>query len=294
MTPRTQFRWALALLFPGLGLLAAFVLVPMVLTGWISLHDWSMYTGLDEAQYVGLTNFREIFADPTFRRAALNSLTYSGLSLAALLPLALLIGILLYQSGLRGEALGRTVLFLPYVIPTLTSAIVWGYLYTPLYGPLNQILAALGLPKQSWLGSPQNAMLALVIFNVWQTLGYYTVLVGAGLTQIPRMYYESAALDGAGPWAQIRHITLPLLSRVLFFVVVISLINTLQVFDPIYVLTQGGPSESTTVLSYYIYKTAFEFGLAGKASAMAFVLLAVLVLMVLLLLRSFTRPAEEV
>jgi ABC-type sugar transport system permease subunit len=101
-------------------------------------------------------------------------------------------------------------------------------------------------------------------------------------------------LDGAGPWAQIRHITLPLLSRVLFFVVVISLINTLQVFDPIYVLTQGGPSESTTVLSYYIYKTAFEFGLAGKASAMAFVLLAVLVLMVLLLLRSFTRPAEEV
>jgi ABC-type sugar transport system permease subunit len=129
-----------------------------------------------------------------------------------------------------------------------------------------------------------------VILNVWQTVGYYTVLVIAGLTQIPTVYYEAATIDGANLVQRVLHVTLPLLRRTLLFVVVIAIINTVQVFEPVYVLTQGGPANATNVLSFQIYKSAFEFGLAGQASAMAFVLFLVLAGAVVVVMRLLRDP----
>lgn len=281
------------MLSPGIGLLGVFVLLPILLTAWISLHSWSMYTPLSDMTFVGLENYRGLLADRTFMRSLTNTLLYSGLSIGLILPLAFLVGQFLYRSAVRGKGALRAVVFLPYMIPTIAVAIIWGYLYAPLYGPLNQILGWFGLPPQAWLGSVNQAMFSLVIFNVWQTLGYYTILVLAGLTQIPTVYYEAAVIDGANGWQQVWRITLPLLRRTLLFVVIIAMINSVQVFDPVYVLTQGGPASATTVLSYQVYKNAFEFGLAGKASSMAFVLFLVLVVAVAAVIRLLRDPSGE-
>lgn len=281
------------MLAPGIGLLAAFVVLPILLTAWISLHSWSMYTPLSDMTYLGLANYRSLLTDRTFVRGLTNTLLYSGLSIGLILPLSFFVGQFLYRGGVGGKSALRAVVFLPYMIPTIAVAIIWGYLYAPLYGPLNQLLGWFGVPPQPWLGSVDQAMISLVIFNVWQTLGYYTVLVLAGLTQIPAVYHEAAVIDGANDWQQTWFITLPLLRRTLLFVVIIAMINTVQVFDPVYVLTQGGPAGATTVLSYQVYKNAFEFGLAGKASSMAFVLFLVLVVAVAAVMRLLRDPAGE-
>jgi multiple sugar transport system permease protein len=287
---RSQHRWSILLLTPGIGLILLFVVTPILLTAWISVHNWSMYTPIGQMEFAGLTNYRSIFSDRTFRQAAFNTLSYAGLSIALIVPLALLLGMLLFRGTVTGRSALRAIVFIPYMIPTIAVATIWGYLYAPLYGPFNQILGWFGLPRQAWLGSIDLAMISLVIFNVWQTLGYYTVLVIAGLTQIPRVYYEAAIIDGAGSLQRTRYITLPLLRRTLLFVIVIAIINTIQVFDPVYVLTQGGPANATTVLSYQVYKSAFEFGLAGRASSMAFILFLLLVIAVGAVMRLLRDP----
>jgi len=274
-------------LTPGLGLLALFVVVPILLTAWISLHRGSMAVPYSQLEWVGLHNYAILFQQATFRTALANVFLYSLANLIIILPLALLLGMFLYQSTIRGKNTLRTVLFVPYMIPTVAVAIVWGYLYEPQYGPLNQILGWLHIPPQNWLGSVNEAMLSLVILNVWQTLGYYVVMVVAGLTEIPQEYYEAASIDGASWFQQQLHVTLPLLNRSLAFVFVILTINTLQIFDPVYVLTQGSPVNSTDVVAYQMYVTAFNYGQAGLASAMAMVLLAVVLFLSLLQLRLF-------
>lgn len=274
-------------LTPGVGLLATFIIIPILLTAWVSLNHWSMFTSFNQMEFVGLENYRQIFTQDTFKTALLNTILYSVINLIVMLPLALMIGIFLYQTYLKGNALVRTLLFLPYVIPPVAVAIVWGYLYSPLYGPFNEILNWLHIPPQKWLGSVDQAMGSLIMLNVWQTLGYYVVIVLAGLTEIPKSYYEAASIDGASWFQKIVFLTVPLLKRSLAFIVVIMTINTLQVFDPVYVLTQGGPVNSTNVVSYHMYDTAFNFGNAGQASAMAFILFIVVLAFTLLQLRLF-------
>lgn len=277
----------ISFLTPGLGLLTLFVIVPILLTAWISLHRGSMAVPYSQLEWVGLRNYTTIFQQDTFRTALLNVFLYSLANIVIILPLSVLLGIFLYQATIRGKNILRTLLFLPYMIPTVAVAIVWGYLYAPQYGPLNQILGWFRIPPQDWLGSVNEAMLSLVILNVWQTLGYYVVMVIAGLTEIPQDYYEAASIDGASWFQQQVYVTLPLLSRSLAFVFVILTINTLQIFDPVYVLTQGSPVNSTNVVAYQMYVTAFNYGQAGLASAMAMILLAVVLFLSLIQLRLF-------
>ncbi len=274
-------------LTPGLGLLTLFVIVPILLTAWISLHRGSMAVPYSQLEWVGLRNYRTIFQQDTFKTALRNVFLYSLANIVIILPLSVLLGIFLYQATIRGRNILRTVLFLPYMIPTVAVAIVWGYLYAPQYGPLNQILGWFHIPPQDWLASVNEALLSLVILNVWQTLGYYVVIVVAGLTEIPQDYYEAASIDGAS-WLQRQlYVTLPLLSRSLAFVFVILTINALQIFDPVYVLTQGSPVNSTNVVAYQMYVTAFNYGQAGLASAMAMILLAIVLFLSLIQLRLF-------
>ncbi|MDR7238860.1 carbohydrate ABC transporter permease [Neobacillus drentensis] len=274
-------------LFPGVGLLAVFIIFPILLTAWVSLNHWSMLTPLSEMNFVGFENYSKIFDQDTFKKALVNTFMYSISNLIVMIPLSLILGLLLYQAALKGTAIVRTFLFLPYIIPSVAVAIVWGYLYSPMYGPFNEILDFFHLPAQQWLGSLDQAMMSLVILNVWQTLGYYVIIVIAGLTEISQDYYEAASIDGANAIQKLFYITIPLLKRSMSFIVIIMTINTLQVFDPIYVLTQGGPANSTTVVSYHMYDTAFNFGNAGQASAMAFILYLVVLLFTILQLRLF-------
>jgi multiple sugar transport system permease protein len=273
------------MLSPALVVTGLFIFVPMALTFWISLHAWNLLTPITKMSWVGFSNYTEIFQDPNFRSSLFVTLVYVALVVGITVPLAILLGMLLYFPKVRGKAVARTALFATYVIPTLAVAMVWGELYAPSYGPLAQVFHALGLGEPVFLSSPSTALASLAAFNIWQMLGYYTVLVLAGLTQVPGELYEAARVDGANFVRQSLSITLPLLKRTTLFVILIGIINAVQVFDPVYVLTQGGPINSTTVISYDIQRTAFTYGLAGEASAMSFSLLVILIAVAAIIVR---------
>ncbi len=256
-------------LSPAVILIGVFVIIPMLLTFWISLHSGSMATPIASMPWVGLDNYVSVFTDPSHIQAFINTGIYVGLSLVITVPLAFLIALLLYVPRLRGRSLVRVILFSTYVIPTVAIVIIWSQLYSPQYGPIDVMLKSVGLPTPGWLSDPNAALISLVIFNVWQMLGYYVVLLVAGLTQIPEEVYEAARLDGAGPIRQTVSLTIPLLRGSLVFVVLMTIINSIQVFDPVYLLTQGGPANSTLTLSFDIQRTVVNNGLAGQASAMA-------------------------
>jgi len=166
------------------------------------------------------------------------------------------------------------------VTSPVAAATVWTWMLNSHYGPINEILHALGLPIQPWLGSPRTALWSLVLLTTWQYLGYFTTILIAGLTQVPREYYEAAEIDGAGMATRLVRITIPLLRRPLTFATAICLINGLGVFDAVNVLTKGGPSDTTNVVTLHAVRTAFDFGSAGRAAAMTVVLLAAVVVAV--------------
>ena len=267
---------AVGFLSPALLLILVFVAFPMAMTLWISLHRWSMLTPISQMKWVGLENYQAVLTDSTHLTAFRNTVVYVALSAAITIPLAVLLALLLYFPKLRGRGVVRVILFATYVVPTVAIVIVWSNLYAPSYGPIDAALSFVGITSPGWLSNPSSALISLVIFNVWQMLGYYVVLLVAGLTQISEDIYEAARIDGAGPIRQTFSITLPLLRNTLVFVLLMTVINSVQVFDPVYLLTQGGPANSTNVLSFDIQRTAFQNGLAGQASAMAFSLLIVL------------------
>lgn len=283
--------YTIGFLSPGVGFIVLFVVIPILLTAWVSFHSWNMLTPFAKMPYVGVENYRQILSDPVFLAALRNTFLYSLISVAIVLPLSLAIGIFLFQTKAWASRLVRTLLFLPYVIPNVAVAIVWGYLYSPNYGPLNQILGFFHIPAQPWLGSVHEALISLVLLSLWQTVGYYTVIVLAGLSEIPKDYYEAASIDGASRWQTTRHITPPLLKRSITFIVIILTINSLQVFAPVYILTQGGPANSPNVVVYDMYRTAFNFLNMGQASAMAFILFLAILAMAIIELRLLGRSA---
>jgi ABC-type sugar transport system permease subunit len=186
----------------------------------------------------------------------------------------------------------RTILFSTYMVPMIAVALVWSKLYSPSEGPLNQMLGWVGLPGSAWLSSPNTALGSIVLLNVWQQVGYFTVLAIAGLTQIPGSVYEAAAIDGAGPLQRFFSITLPLLRRTLLFSAVIAIINAVQVFEPVALITQGGPINSTNVLTYHIRRVGIERSQGGLGSAMAVTLMLALIVMIVALF-AFARQGGE-
>lgn len=270
----------LVLIAPAALLITATILTPIVLSAWISLHSWSLLTPFGQMEWVGLDNYAVILRDPSFQRALTNTVVFAAAVVCLGVPLALLMAVLIHQGRVRGRGIVLTVLFTTYVIPTVAVALIWGYLLSPRGGPVNELLKLIGLPPQPWLGSPRTALWSLVLLTIWQYLGYFTTILVAGMTQIPNDLYEAAALDGAGPARKLRNVTIPMLKRPLVFATAICLINGLGVFDAVAVLTRGGPSDSTNVVTFQAMRTAFDFGAAGRAAAMTMVLLAVVVVAV--------------
>ncbi|GAA3888889.1 sugar ABC transporter permease [Leifsonia kafniensis] len=274
-----QGGWSALFLSPALILIGVFTLIPMIMTIVISFHQWSMFTPITEMTWVGFDNYAILFDDSNRLQAMGNTAVYVVLSILITIPLGLLIAMLLYFPKIKGKGLVRVILFTTYVIPTIAIVIIWSNIYAPGYGPLSTMLQAIGITPPGWLSDPSWALISLVIFNVWQMLGYYVILLVAGLTQIPEDLYEAARIDGAGLIRQTWSITIPMLSKTLVFVLLMTFINSIQVFDPIYLLTQGGPAGSTNMISYEIQRSAFSYGLAGESSALAVTLfMAILVI----------------
>jgi ABC-type sugar transport system permease subunit len=258
---------------PATLLIIATILTPILMSGWISLHTWSMLTPLTAMQWVGLDNYLTILGDATFMRALTNTVVFAAAFVLFGVPLALVMALLIVRSRQTTSRVVLALLFTTYVIPTVAVALLWGYLLSPRGGPVNELLKLVGLPIQPWLGSPRTALWSLVLLTVWQYLGYFTTILVAGLMQIPREYEEAASIDGAGPIRRTLAITIPLLRRPLVFAIAICLINGLGAFDAMNVLTKGGPSDSTNPVTLQAVRTAFDFGAAGRAAAMTMGLL---------------------
>lgn len=277
--------WVLFFLLPSAVPLAVFTLAPMVGSLWVSLHEWNLISPME---WVGLENYADLLTDPATRSVFGHTLLY----IAGYLPLVYVGGLALavaLNQALRGRNLLRSAYFLPVVTSWVVVALVWQWLLNPRNGLVNQVLGTLGLPEPGWWTDPTWAMPSVILASAWKDLGFVMVILLAGLQAIPGEVLEAARVDGAGAWQRFRHITLPLLSPSTFFVVVISLINGFQVFDQVYVMTGGGPSGASQVVVGQIYDLTFRYGRAGQASALSWLLFAVILLVTALQMRGQKR-----
>ncbi len=268
-------------LAPGLLPLVLFTLGPMAASLVISLLRWDL---LRPPRWKGIGNYLQLVGDPDFHAAVLHTLYF----ILGYLPLAFLGGLaiaLALNQRLRGVAIFRTIYFLPVVTSWVVVAFMWKWLLNPQSGIVNYALSFVGIHGPGWWTDPAWAMPSIILASAWKDLGFVMVILLAGLQAIPDDYYEAAAVDGAGRWARFWYITLPLLSPASFFVVVISLINSFQVFDQIWVMTGGGPVDATSVVVLQIVRNAFSYGQVGYASAMSWVLFAAILLVTLVQLR---------
>jgi multiple sugar transport system permease protein len=268
-----ETRTAYAFLAPGLLLFAVYRLYPL-LEG-LRLSFTNARLGRPTQQWVGLANYTRLAEDSRFGVSLWNTAFYTVASTLPILAVPLVLALALNRGRLRG--LLRSVFFFPFTLSVVTVGLAWLWLLDPVVGPFNYYLRALGVPARSWLADPHTAMWAIIGTTVWWVTGYYLVIYLAGLQDIPRDLYEAAALDGASSWRAFWAITLPLLRPVLLFVVVTHVIGSFQLFGQVFVLTGGGPGDSTRTAVQHLYETAFQnFFQFGAASAMAWVLFAVI------------------
>ncbi len=273
---------------PACFFLALFTYYPLVKVIFGSLYQ-AGFGG--QATFAGLANYAHVFSDPTFRRALLNNLIYGIGTVVPSIALALCFALLLRRATRLNHWL-RSVLFFPALVPMVAAATLWSFLFMPQVGLIDYYLGQIGFPGLNWLGDPRWSMAAITLVTVWKNAGYYMLFFLAGLTQIPSELEEAAVLDGAGPWQRLRFIILPLLRPTLLFVVVIATLYSVTQVDQVIVMTQGGPSDATNLLLYYVYENAYQFGNTGKAMAATVVIVALLVMLMALCFRLLGRGGE--
>ncbi len=268
--------WAYIFIAAPMLALLVFSLGPILFSGWVSVHRWDMLSPVAEMPWQGLENYQYLLGQDTiFSKALANTFIFAigGVSANVILGLAFA---LLLNSNIRGRTVWRVLYFLPVITAPLALGVIFGFLFGRNYGLVNNMLVVLGLPRQSFLNDPYQALPTLILIAIYQYVGYYIVIFLAGLQGIPQDYYDAARVDGANRWQEFRHITLPLLRPVLLFVIVTNSIGALQVFDLVFATTGGAPANSTMTVVLYMYNTAFKFSRMGRASAMAFILFAII------------------
>lgn len=251
-----------------------FIIIPVLFSFGFSFIKWDL---LNKPEFVGFNNYINIFSDPLFGKILLNTIVFalSTSILGVIIPLILAV---ILNSKIRGAEFFKTAYFLPFITPMIVIAIIWQWIFDPNIGILNHFLRL----HINWLYDPNFAMPAIIIVSVWKLIGYNMVIFLSGLAAINQSLFEAAKIDGAGKIATFKHVTVPLLSPTIFFVVVITCISSFQIFDLIYLMTQGGPLDSTNVLVYAIYKNAFEYFKIGEASAIAYVLFIIIFILTMI------------
>lgn len=264
---------ALIFILPAVLGTLIFIVIPVIFSFSLSFVDWDL---LSPMKFVGLSNFKDVLTDSTFVQVLINTFVFAIASsvFAVIIPLVLAC---ILNTKIRGSNFYKTAYFLPFITPMIVIAIVWQWVFDPNIGLLNQILHT----HIKWLYDVRFAMPALIAVSVWKLIGYNMIIFLSGLSTINQEVLEAAKIDGANSWQVFKNVTVPLLSPTIFFVIVITSISSFQVFDLIYVMTQGGPDNSTMVLVYSIYKYAFEYFDVGKASAIAYILFAIIFVLVL-------------
>jgi multiple sugar transport system permease protein len=270
----TPARAGVLLASPALAVIAVFFFFPVLAAFALSLTDFDIYAlaDLSNLRFVGLRNYAQLLATPLFWRALGNTLYFAGVGVPLSIGASLGAALLLNSRAARCRGLFRTALFAPVVTTLVAVAIIWRYLLHTRYGLINYGLSRLGIPAVDWLGNPHTAMPAIILFTVWKSFGYNMVIFLAALRGIPETLYEAAELDGAGAWVRFRRVTLPLLAPTLLLVSILTVAGFFQLFAEPYVMTQGGPAESTVSVLYLMYEQGFKWWNLGTATAVAFVL----------------------
>ena len=251
-----------------------FILIPVICSFGLSFAKWDL---LNPIKFVGFDNYKEIFSYALFYKILWNTVVFalSTSILGVIIPLVLAC---ILNSKIRGAEFYKTAYFLPFITPMVVIGVVWEWIFDPNIGFLNHILHL----HINWLYDTHYAMAALIIVSVWKLIGYNMLIFLTGLSGISQSLFEAAKIDGANYFQIFKNVTVPMLSPTIFFVVIITAISSFQVFDLIYLMTQGGPFDSTNVLVYAIYKNAFEYFNAGKASAIAYVLFMIILVLTLI------------
>ncbi|GEQ20539.1 sugar ABC transporter permease [Clostridium butyricum] len=263
----------LMFILPALIPLGVFWLFPMGEAIFMSFTDWDYMSSA--YNIVGFENYRNIFSDSMFYDALKNTLVFTLGTLVPTIALGLLAAVIL-RKKITGSAIYKAIIFSPWVTPTVVISIVWSWIFEPQYGLANYILQLLNMPKSQWLQSSDTAMTAVILVTVWKGFGWAMIFYLTALERVPKELYEAAAVDGAGSWQKFKKITLPLISPTTFFLTIITTINSIQAYDQIQVLTQGGPSGSTRTILYLYYQTAFENFNIGEATSIAVIILLII------------------
>ena len=264
--------WAYLFLTPTLIGLVAFSLGPILASLGLSLMKYNI---LDPPKWVGLLNYQILFKDPLFWKSMVNTVRFMVMGIPLEMGLSLLFAMLLSR-GLRGESFFRTAFFAPGVCSIVAMAMVWRQIFDYKLGMLNGMISLLGGDPVPWLMLPSTAMPAVVLMTVWAGVGFSMLLWLAALQGVPQTYYDAAVVDGAGRWAKFRYVTWPMITPTAFFMLIINVIASFQVFQQTFVLTGGGPQQSTYTLVLYIYDKAFRNFVLGESSATAYVLFIIL------------------
>lgn len=261
-------------LLPALLGTLIFIIIPVLCSFGLSFAKWDL---LNPITFVGLENYKNLFNDKVFYQTLVNTIVFAIATSVFGVIIPLILASVL-NSKIRGSEFFKTAYFLPFITPMIVIGIVWGWIFDPNIGLLNKLLHL----HINWLYDVKFAMPALIAVSVWKLIGYNMIIFLSTLSSISQSLFEAAKIDGANSLQTFRHVTVPMLSPTIFFVVIITTISSFQVFDLIYLMTQGGPFNSTNVLVYSIYQNAFEYFNVGKASAIAYVLFAIILVLTLL------------
>lgn len=253
------------------------VIIPIISSFYFSFTDWNFIKGMKNINFIGLDNFKELFSDPVFLKSLLNNVI-----LLLVVPIGLFISLVfavIINKYVYFKDFFKIIYFMPFISSIVAIAIVYQVLFHPTDGPVNKFLMSMGIENPPmWLADPSFALISVMIIIIWTQFGLQLILYLAALQNIPRDLYEAAEIDGASQWQQFRKITMPLVTPTTFLLMISGIIHTFKVFDLIYVLTEGGPANSTTIPVFYLYEQAFVHLESGYASAVAIVILAIVLL----------------
>lgn len=274
MHDRKRKWWGMLFILPQLIGLIVFALIPLVLTFVISMSEWD---GFGIMEFVGFANFLEQFLDPDFKKAMVNTLYYSLLTIPSGIVLGLLLALAIHN--IRGKTLYRLFFFMPVVTSSVSIGVIWIWLLNGDFGIINQLLGIVGITGPKWLTDTHWVIPSIAMLSIWWGLGFNMVIFLAGLQGISQTYYEAAVIDGASAFSKFWHITLPLLSPTTFFATIMATISSFQVFDQAFVMTSGGPAKASYTLVYHIFNRGFvESNMGASAAAATILFLMILVL----------------
>ncbi|MDR3221649.1 MAG: sugar ABC transporter permease [Candidatus Accumulibacter sp.] len=267
-------RTAWFFILPAVLIMAAACLYPVISAARLGFYDWSMGTPWAQAKWTGWTSFEIVFTDPAVWRSLWTTLKFAAVSVSAEMFLGIALALAL-EGKLRGMAFFRTLFILPMMVAPIAVGLTWRYLFDAQFGPINAVLGVFGFAAKGWLAEESLAFAAIIISDIWQWTPFVFIMVIAGLANVDSSVLEAARIDGARWWTMTTRVKLPMISHVLAITLVMRLIDAFRVLEVIYVLTFGGPGDSTEVLSMHIYKTAFIGQKLGAASAISVLLLVV-------------------